>query len=278
MAEKIVKLSTSEISRAVADFTVGLVRLVEKDHVEDAACAGSGTLVTIGSVHGILTAAHVIEELPAIGEVGIVLYREMTFQKQVLRLENVEKIVIRGNGFGPDGPDLGFLRIPHENVGWLKATSSFFNLNKRRDEHRASYAPSANYVDAVIGMIDELTIEVPVDKPKRRAKAFSAIFCNGETCSARNVDDCDLLDFSVTSYSDFKLPQSFEGMSGGALWRIYFEAEGELPSIVGKRLVGVPFYQFLDKDGHRVITCQGPNSIYETLIDRAVVKWPEAQG
>ena len=44
MAEKIVRLSTAQISKEVADFTIGLVKLVARAQVEDAVCAGSGTL------------------------------------------------------------------------------------------------------------------------------------------------------------------------------------------------------------------------------------------
>jgi hypothetical protein len=39
-------------------YTVGLVKLKVHDRLEDAIGAGSGTLVRVGKVHGILTAAH----------------------------------------------------------------------------------------------------------------------------------------------------------------------------------------------------------------------------
>ena len=172
MIERIVQTSTAQISKAVSDFTVGLAKLVEKDRIEDAICAGSGTLATIGGVYGVLTAAHVIDGLPKAGEVGIVLHREMTFQKQVMKMENTERITVRGELFGQDGPDLGFLRIPQENLGWLKATSTFFNLTQRREEHRAGLAPASIHVDAVIGMIDEFTKDVPTGRPKRRKGIF----------------------------------------------------------------------------------------------------------
>jgi hypothetical protein len=277
MTQKIVQLSTVQISKEVADFTVGLVKLIERDKVEDASCAGSGTLAVFGKVHGILTAAHVIDELPKTGEVGIVLYREKTFQKQVIKMEDTERVTVREAIFGPEGPDMGFLRIPEENIGWLKATSSFYNLKKRRLNELAGQTPAENYVDAVIGMIDELTVNVPVDKPKRRAKAFSAIFCNGEVSGTNNVNGYDLLDFSVTSHPDFKLPGSFEGMSGGALWRVYFEMKDDTPSIVGKRVQGIPFYQSVGQGGARVIICHGPNSIYRVLADKILKKWPDAE-
>jgi hypothetical protein len=48
------------------------------NRVEDAIGAGSGTLVSIGKIRGILTAAHVLAHRPDKGEVGIVEYRGQT--------------------------------------------------------------------------------------------------------------------------------------------------------------------------------------------------------
>ena len=66
MLQKKAYFSTEDISREISHFTVGFAALSVKDHVEDATSAGSGTLVTIGSVEGILTAAHVVEALPIV--------------------------------------------------------------------------------------------------------------------------------------------------------------------------------------------------------------------
>jgi hypothetical protein len=274
MTERKVNIPTAQISQDISNFTIGLAKLSVHDRVEDALCAGSGTLASIGHVDGLLTAAHVLNELPKEGDVGIILYRDRSLQKQVIKMENTDQVVIRGEIFGADGPDLGFLRIPHENVGWLKATNSFYNLTKRRDQVLAKETPASYFADAVIGMIDEFTKEIPVSEPKKRAKMFSAIFCNGSAKDNRDSNGYDLMDVEVTSYPDFPLPNSFEGMSGGALWRIYFNEENDVPSIVERRLFGVPFHQSLAQDGARIITCHGPVGIYRTLIDEVSKKWP----
>jgi hypothetical protein len=58
---RIVILPTAGVSNAMAAYTIGFVRLEVHDRVEDAVGAGSGTLVSVGKVRGILTAAHVCQ-------------------------------------------------------------------------------------------------------------------------------------------------------------------------------------------------------------------------
>ena len=69
MSQKKFLLSTEQISKGIAHFTIGFARLTASKTAEDAESAGSGTLVTIGSLHGVLTAAHVLDALPKKGAV-----------------------------------------------------------------------------------------------------------------------------------------------------------------------------------------------------------------
>ena len=187
MSERTIQIPTRQISKEISDFTIGLAKLTIHDRSEEALCAGTATLVNVGQVDGLLTAAHVLDVLPKKGEVGIILYRDGALQKHVIEIENTEEpIIIRGAEFGPSGPDLGFMRLPQKNVGWLRAIGSFYNLAKRRDYVLNNEIPAPNSVDAAIGMIDEFTKEIPVAEPLRRAKAFSAIFCNGEVRNERD--------------------------------------------------------------------------------------------
>jgi hypothetical protein len=259
-------------------FTIGFARLSVQDGEEDAVSAGSGTLVMIGSVYGILTAAHVLDNLSNEEEVGIVLYQLDTpqLQRQVLQIKRADAVAIRGGKFGPSGPDLALIRLPHKNTEWLRATSSFFNLAKRRDDVLAEAPPAPHHVDAIIGMLHERTKELPPRRVGERRKGFEALFCDGEIRANRTESEYDLLDFVPTPDSDFKLPASFEGMSGGALWRFYFVMRGGSPSVVEKRLIGVPFYQSRAADDMRTITCHGPHGIYGRLVDEVVRKWPDA--
>jgi len=174
----------------------------------------------------------VLAVLPPQGEVAVIPFEEdRHIQNQVIEMAHATPLTICGRQFDRDGPDFGFLRLPPANVGWLRAMCSFYNLKKHREEALKNEEPAPNYIEAVIGMIEKLTKEIPIEKPLRRAKALSAIFCNGQVQNKREIDGFDLAAVTVTAYPDFPLPNSFEGMSGSALWRMYFtERTTLLPS------------------------------------------------
>jgi hypothetical protein len=56
-----VLIPTAEIGQHAANFTIGFGKLSVRDNVEYVVSAGSGTLTTVGSIHGVLTAAHVLD-------------------------------------------------------------------------------------------------------------------------------------------------------------------------------------------------------------------------
>ena len=90
MAERVVKIPTAEISKEISNFTIGLAKLAVHDRVEDAVLSGTGTLVSVGNVYGLLTAAHVIAALPTQGEVGVILFKDGALQKQVIEMAHAE--------------------------------------------------------------------------------------------------------------------------------------------------------------------------------------------
>jgi hypothetical protein len=270
-----VTIPTAGVSDAMAAYTIGFAKLEIRDLVEDAIGAGSGTLVSVGKVRGILTAAHVLSNLPEQGEVGIVEYRGQTihYRKRTIEMANTTKIVLRGDAFGPDGPDLGFLRLAPDTVGWFDAIGSFYNLLKHRADASGA-APSTDYTDAVVGMIDERTKDLAAERPRERRKGFEALFSNGTVSGERTAGGYDLFYFAPTDYPDFTLPGNYGGTSGGAVWRIYLKLDGEKPDIAGVRLWGVPFYQTKKDEGGHVLTCHGTAGIYGSLLDAIVAKWP----
>jgi hypothetical protein len=60
MLDKYFTLSTEKIGKETAYYSIGFVTVLTTGNIEEATCAGSGTLVTVGSLHGVLTAAHVL--------------------------------------------------------------------------------------------------------------------------------------------------------------------------------------------------------------------------
>jgi hypothetical protein len=260
----------------VGDFLIGFAKLTNRDGMMDAEPAGSGTLVKIGSVHGVLTAAHVLTNLPEEGEVGIVLFPTVqpTLQKQTIDMGLAEKVQMGVPPWGPEGPDLGFLRLPPKNVGTLGATNVFFNLEKRRDAVLADATPSPSYFDGISGVVAERTTDLPPKLKETRLKGFNALYGVGLVVEKHDANGFDLLDFEVTYGPGSQSPESYSGMSGGALWRVYCtkDSSGE-DSVLETIVFGVVFHESPKSDEMRIITCHGPKSVYGSLIDTVCKRW-----
>jgi hypothetical protein len=130
MLQKDFSLSTEQIGKATSHFTIGFGRLRVENGVEHIMSVGSGTLVTVGSVDGILTAAHVIEALPKKGKVGIITSVDESSRLEAFKIEmdHAVPVVVGEQRSIELGPDLAFLRLPPESVGWLTAKNSFITF------------------------------------------------------------------------------------------------------------------------------------------------------
>ncbi len=268
-----------KVSAEIADFTVGFAILRNRGGTEDADLAGSGSLVTVGSINGILTAAHVLKNLPDQGKVGLIRFSRMSPsfpQKPTINMEKAEKLAIAADDFGPEGPDLGFLRLSPNDVGTLKARNLFFNLGKRRESILGNDQPDPPYFDGISGVIAELTTNLPPEQRLARIKGFHALYGVGMVVREHESNGFDLFDFEVSYGPDIEAPDSYAGMSGGALWRVYCteDDDGQL-SVVDKKVYGVAFHQSQILDQKRIITCHGPRSVYGPLMEAICEKWPE---
>ena len=267
-----------KISAEIAAFTVGFANLTTYGGIEDAEPVGSGSLVTVGSVHGILTAAHVLKYLPDQGEVGLIRFSmAQSFpQKATIDMGQAEKLTIAAEDEGPEGPDLGFLRLSPKDVGPLQARNVFFNLGKRREAVLADDQPDPPYFDGISGLIADWTTDLPPEHGWARVKGFRAVYGVGLIVGEHESNGFDLFDFEVTYGPGSVSPVSYEGMSGGALWRVYYtkDDDGQL-SVLDKKVFGVAFHQSDLSDQKRIITCHGPRSVYGSLIEAIREKWPE---
>lgn len=263
----------AEAAQSIRHFAVGFAVLTKNGREEDAFPAGSGTLAKLGPISGIVTAAHVLKALPDKGEVGLVRFNSRgQVQKQTIEMSHAEKVIISA-GDGPLGPDLGFLQLPPVNGGNLEATNNFFNLGKRREAHAAPM-----YFEAVVGVVGEWTADVRPTSTTRR-KDLELLFGGGQVTGKSHLPNgFDLCTFKVDYAADVKKPSTYKGVSGGGLWRVYYQFDaGERQVVREKRLVGVAFYEFTEPDGSQMITCHGPRSIYRHLVERMQERWPECR-
>jgi hypothetical protein len=260
----------------IAPFSIGFVKLDVIRGEQHAIPAGSGALVTVGSIHGILTAAHVLEELPDHGEVGLIRFtNNPTIQRQTIDMSLAEKLTIRGNGTEIEGPDIGFLRLASPQAGTLNATNVFFNLSKREEAVLGNQHPSSEYFEGVSGIIAKWSTDHPIGDA--RLRGFRGLFGVGCVSKSWECDGYDLLDFETDRGQNSKSPSNYKGWSGGALWRVYITTDNNgQPLVLEKLIFGVAFHQSDPVDGARTITCHGPKSIYRTLTQEIRNKWSSA--
>ena len=201
-------------------FAVGFLTKSVNQGAEQVDCAGSGTLVNLDGVNGILTAAHVLTSLQEhTGQIGLLDFSHNPQKPQHLALDlTLTDNVSCGSGgpFGPNGPDIAFLALPPDTADALGTFTSFANLAFRRDEVLAKKWPTDRFIECVAGLVHERTVDLPPadDTP---ARLFEASFEPGTTSSRPSHLGFDLLDFLPNEDEGYKPPASYEGVSGAAL-------------------------------------------------------------
>jgi len=265
--------------RVLSVFSIGFANLITAGEHEDVVAAGSGALVTVGAIQGILTAAHVLEALPTQGRVGLIRYTSTpVIHKQTIEMAFTEKLIIRGSGSESDGPDLGFLRLAPDQVATLNATNVFFNLSKRAESILGNRFSCHPYFEGVCGIVAEWTIDDTSGEAGRgRLKGFRGLFGVGKVSGTREVNGYDLVSFETDRRENEEAPSDYKGVSGAALWRVYFtrDSDNQL-SVSDKAIFGVAFHQSQLIDGMRTISCHGPKSVYDILLRKIVDRWPHA--
>lgn len=263
----------------VARHTVGFAH----DTPDGSVAGGSGVLVRIGKIGGILTCAHVISDILAhadrspSGNVGIVANGPSGARLQAIKMrlsefKGLARIVLRGRtGTEKDlelGPDLGFIQLPESTMASLEAIGSALNLRGQKASHRQPAPPQATEaLTLAVGNWAEL-VEVTEDAPNHLVVSFATAIVSGDACADEAHDGYDRFRFSPHPVPS--LPRSYEGLSGGGVWVLGLghDTDGAV-SVVDRRLVGIAYYQTAaDELGHRQIMLHGPSSIYDHLLPK----------
>lgn len=112
--------------------------------LQDTVSLGSGTLVELAGVRGIVTAAHVLKALQEQDHVGIVRFGGgLNNQRLRLSVELLDSVAIGGEEAGEAGPDIAFIRLPPEET--LASTNVFYSPEAHSaaiDRRSADYGDS----------------------------------------------------------------------------------------------------------------------------------------
>jgi hypothetical protein len=258
------------INDSISDSAVGFVKLIPNTSPQDATIAGSGTLVSSGRRHAILTADHVLDVLPNRGEIGLVLpsRRGPQLHRATLDMSIARKRTIGRASYDENGPDIGLVLLAPADVSWLSSMKTFYNLDKRRESMLAAPRPIELGGWFLSGMIGESTSELSPEHGFARVKAFRGFTGAGVVAAERRREGFDYLEFQAKYDAAYEGPRSFEGVSGGGLWQAVFE-EREGAICVSKVLLsGVAFFQSSIQNDVRTISCHGRQSIYDVVVGK----------
>jgi len=228
---------------------------------------GSGTFIQVGEKFGILTAYHVVHSrsFERSEQIGLVIAGRHTHNFWIPR-KHTEIIDIGRPQTQQSGPDMSVLLLEPSAVGTIKASKSFWVLEKHADTALSQSHPAEYGCYCLSGCPAEL---VKDDDP---APGFGQTLGIAGVLGFSGVDKAweesgfDYLEFGVSYDDKSDSPDSFEGVSGAGLWYILLKNEANAP-IVHERpvLCGIAYYQTARDNNIRSIYCHGPKSIYENV-------------
>ena len=250
-------------------FSVAFVKLVERSGKEDMLLAGSGTLVQARGHFGILTADHVLQNLPH-DDVGLIfptMGRESP-HRVLVRADDSQKLHIGPASYSAAGPDLGLLLLQSSDIAKISSASAFYNLVSRREKVLAAPRDIRKGGWYLCGTPDEWRTESPSVRTFTKVKAFPG-FCGAAPVTQERIGvDFDYLDVDIAVNGRYEGPLNFQGVSGGGLWQVVFEERDGHVRIAEHLLSGVAFYQQADDGQPHTVVYHGRRSIYATLLSK----------
>jgi hypothetical protein len=258
----------------------------------DAEPAGTGVLVEVDGVLGILTAEHVIFNPNKPLEQGQVLWtipraypRESIGQRtNHPRATRIRTDLLRCYPSAPSrkdykqegaewGPDLGFIRIPKPTnpEGNLRALRNVYSWAREPEGRMEKALKQDNLMLAVVGVPQEWIEDDPRSQPDQVAKRIKM----GPLLTAQekywpDQNGYDFIDALAERTPDTPIPQSFKGISGGALWRLRdpFHADPPMPELTAGDyvLAGIVFWEDQQNANAPFMRSHGPRSVYEKFL------------
>ena len=156
-------------------------------------------------------------------------------------------------------------------VGTLKAKKSFFPLSATTPKFFNDTHPKTGTVCCLFGAPVELAQETGERGTFDHILQATQFAARAQVIEEANIDDFDYLKVGLFA-GQHGFPLNFQGFSGGGLWNFPLLMNSDIGessmSSLYSELVGVAFFQSAVMEGTRRITCHGPRSIYNTLVEQ----------
>lgn len=173
------------------------------------------------------------------------------------------------------GPDLGFIRLPKDlnfasNLRAIRINS--YQLASQPEARQKRALAEANTILAAVGAPKKW---IGLDISKRPGQTTfviqAGVMITLRERYVRYKDGDDFIDALIDSNPAAVLPESFGGVSGGALWRVRdpFRVDPPMTSLLPEDyvLAGVVFWQEMRTDP-RFLRAHGPISLYTTFLPK----------
>lgn len=265
-----------QVAKAIQQTSIYSTAIIHLEPYDWRNKIGSGTFVIIAGKKGVLTNWHVAcFFIEARASCIMVPYSETESKK--LAFEAIIKLPpYQDNSYYPD---LAFIVLrDSDSIEWNQIINSlgkeFFNLDEAKANH---YQEKQIYKEqGVLWLIHGNVAEGRKQINNRKAVYYKKacpyvvvpdlkhIKKEKYEYSQLGTIEVDRIDCDISVENRNKLPRSFQGMSGAALWNVVFNSDNNIENVV---LVGVATIQdpILDK-----LICQGPISLYETFYPHVV--------
>lgn len=262
------------------NYAIGFALPKVAEGAVDAGIGGSGTLVTIDGIDGILTADHVFKLLDKSKYVGLILpsgFKSEEFHHPQLDVKPCDRISFPPQGKRSHRPDLCLLIPPLDVVGTLKSKKGFYNLSKRREQMLELPPGREDGAWILSGFSQEGVSDLPPARGFAKGKLFRGHHGIGVvTRETHDRSGFDYLTFGALYNEFYEGPDAYGGFSGGGLWQLLVELKDSKLAIADRLLSGVAFYESAKRENGNQITreiaCHGRRSLYRTLIDEVRAK------
>jgi len=242
------------IVRDIGTSTVALFAIIDSSAGELLRFCGTGSLVQFANSHCILTTAHVWEEcLKHSQRVGITLKENVDHRCPIDTAALVRFGLPVPQHWNEWGPDLMFLRIPHNLVGGIEAFKRFYPLDRELPKEKGDRIE----VSILMGAPGEFGKYTPTHAELNINGFFSDV--NAGPYKHGEFDYVDLKEDMTFP----GIPKDFGGVSGGGLWRVQVFGTPDDAEIKRRwSLEGVAFFQIPVANSQMVLRCHGPESIH----------------
>jgi len=258
------------IGKHIWNYTLGIIRIENDPKGVDIHLIGSGVLVKVGGILGILTAHHVMEVLPTEGKIGLV-FQGRTEQRTIdVKYLNPVKVGRETNN--KSGPDLAILIISSHRASIFTSVMSFYNLERNRDELLSDKIDIKLGSWVSQGFVDERT-SCRYDTPRARVEkkfCMFASFGHAESYVIRNSHDYLL--FPIDTNAEEDLPINYGGISGSGLWQVTLKEIGSDEVIKDQVLLrGMSYYQDPLINGISALRCHAHKSLYKVVYNKMLM-------